>query len=134
MKVSEMNEMFFDSDSFPQKSDSNAESTTATTSTTTTTTTATPTPEEANPQLENYLAKLIELVPDLKEIDREEKIKRILHSTSQTDAAATISQQLEGFQNLDLNSAKTISDLQILQSVLDYIRDLQSKIDLDSSY
>ena len=127
-----MNEMFFDSDSFPQKSDSNAESTTATTSTTTTT--ATPTPDEANPQLENYLAKLIELVPDLKEIDREEKIKRILHSTSQTDAAATISQQLEGFQNLDLNSAKTISDLQILQSVLDYIRDLQSKIDLDSSY
>lgn len=126
-------------------------------------------------QLEEYFIKFIELVPDLKEIDREEKIKKILHSSGdlksnyghvifnenngnenddkeeeenavddldssyierngrrrQTAAAAAsvLNQQLESLQNLDINS-KTISDLQILQSVLDYIRDLKSKVDL----
>ena len=37
-------------------------------------------------------------------------------------------QQLDGLQNLNLNSATSISDLQVLQSVLDYIADLKSKV------
>lgn len=91
------------------------------------------------PQLEKYLAKLIELVPDLKEIDREEKIRRILFSTATTTTTSANESLDDGFQNLDLNAVNNvangkISDLQILQSVLDYIRDLQSKVDLDSSY
>lgn len=87
--------------------------------------------QECAPMLEKYLAQLIELVPDLKEIDREEKVRRILFSSNSPDEsdANTSTSALDGFENLDLNNAaKSISDLQILQSVLDYIRDLKSKI------
>lgn len=97
--------------------------------------------QECAPLLEKYLAKLIELVPDLKEIDRGEKIRRILFSSkhdtteeSVCESEGNTSSALDGFENLDLNAAKSISDLQILQSVLDYIRDLQSKVDVVESY
>lgn len=89
-------------------------------------------------QLHPYLVKFIELVPGLKEIDRIEKIETILQHTNTN--SGSIGQQLESFQNLDLNEGgsggdtvtrtTTLSDLQILQSVLDYIRDLKSKVDL----
>lgn len=78
-------------------------------------------------QLNEYLVKFISLVPNLKQIDQEEKIDRILYSS---DNSANLMQQIEDLQNLDLNTSKTISDLQILQSVLDYIVDLKSKVEL----
>ena len=67
-------------------------------------------------QLQEQLSKFIDLVPHLKQINTEKK------RTSQNDSVS-LSQNL---QNLDLNS-KSISDLQILQSILDYITDLQDK-------
>lgn len=78
-------------------------------------------------QMNEYLIKFISLVPNLKQIDQEEKIDKILYSSQNS---ANLMQQIEDLQNLDLNSSKTISDLQILQSVLDYIVDLKSKVDL----
>lgn len=78
-------------------------------------------------QMNEYLVKFISLVPNLKQIDQEEKIDKILYSS---EHSANLMQQIEDLQNLDLNSSKTISDLQILQSVLDYIVDLKSKVEL----
>lgn len=80
-------------------------------------------------QLEEYLSKFIDLVPHLKQIDQEEKIKKILFSSQKINdqQQLTYAQQIESLQNLDINS-KSISDLQILQSVLDYIVDLQNKV------
>jgi len=80
-------------------------------------------------QLEEYLNKFIHLVPHLKQIDQEEKIKKILFSSQILNEQQQLSyaQQIESLQNLDINS-KSISDLQILQSVLDYIVDLQNKV------
>jgi hypothetical protein len=76
---------------------------------------------EDDRQLHEQLNKFIELVPHLKQINNAERIKDILCSAD--SPASNISQSL---QNLDLNS-KNISDLQILQSILDYITDLQEK-------
>lgn len=67
-------------------------------------------------QLHEQLSKFIDLVPHLKQINTETK------RTSQNDTV-NLNQNL---QNLDINS-KSISDLQILQSILDYITDLQDK-------
>jgi hypothetical protein len=82
-------------------------------------------------QLQEQLVKFIELVPNLKQINKEERIKHILNSATQrndlADANNGLTQSLEStLQNLELNS-KGISDLQILQSILDYINDLQEK-------
>ncbi len=88
--------------------------------------------DETN-QLQEYLIKFIELVPHLQEINKEEKIKKILYSTqlgqklNDQQPSASYSQQLDSLQNLDISS-KSISDLQILQSVLDYIAYLQNKV------
>lgn len=105
------------------------------TTTTTATTSNDQSLEEFAPQLERYLEQLIELVPDLKEIDRKERLRHVLMATAtatgqNVDSTTTsgTSNLDNGFQNLDLNAAKKISDLQILQSVLDYIHDLQSKV------
>jgi hypothetical protein len=68
-------------------------------------------------QLQEQLSKFIELVPHLKEINSTERIKNILADPT------NLTQNLE---NLDINS-KGISDLQILQSIMDYIMDLQDK-------
>jgi hypothetical protein len=76
---------------------------------------------EDDRQLHEQLNKFIELVPHLKQINNAERIKDILCSAD--SPASNINQSL---QNLDLNS-KNISDLQILQSILDYITDLQEK-------
>lgn len=107
-------------------------------------------------QLEEYLIKFIELVPNLKEINKEEKINRILFSPdaneesdqtithldqnkkdgqseqqhqNQCHESSNYTQHLENLQNLEI-STKTISDLQILQSVLDYIVDLKAKVNV----
>lgn len=76
---------------------------------------------DTSDQLHEQLSKFIELVPHLKEINSEERIKNIL-CTAATDPAS-LTQNLE---SLDINS-KGISDLQILQSIMDYIMDLQDK-------
>ena len=82
---------------------------------------------DENIELQEYLVKLIELVPHL----QEENIKKISYSdkgaNEQQTLQATYCQQLENLQNLDISS-KSISDLQILQSVLDYIVYLQDKV------
>lgn len=83
-------------------------------------------------ELQEYLTKFIELVPNLKQIKQEENLNKITFSSNATESSQSQQnylQQLENLQNLDLNS-KTLSDLQILQSVLDYIVDLKSKVDL----
>ncbi|CAF0973907.1 unnamed protein product [Brachionus calyciflorus] len=80
-------------------------------------------------QMNEYLIKFISLVPNLKQIDQEEKIDKISYS-SDVDNSANLITQIENLQNLNLNNSKTISDLQILQSVLDYIVDLKSKVEL----
>ncbi len=90
----------------------------------------------------NILKKFIDLVPNLQEINREEKINKIFCSTqsppqygsgssSSPTSSTNYSQQLEGLQNLDINS-KSISDLQILQSVISRIHDLQHDLQSDS--
>ena len=63
--------------------------------------------------LQAQLIKFIELVPKLKQINSKENFENI----------ANLTQNLE---SLDLDS-KGISDLQILQSIMDYISDLQDK-------
>ena len=95
-------------------------------------------------QLQEYhsiLKKFIDLVPNLQEINREEKINKIFCSTqlppqygtesSVSPTSTNYSQQLEDLQNLDINS-KSISDLQILQSVISRIHDLQHDLQSDS--
>lgn len=89
--------------------------------------------EESKLQLQEYLIKLIELVPDLK---HQQQLQALSHRGSTTesgeqkdnDSLNTSFNCLEQLGNLDLNNSKEISDLQILQSVLDYIVDLKTKI------
>ena len=81
-------------------------------------------------QLQEQLIKFIELVPNLKNLNKEEKIKSILCSaTQQLNAPESTSSLTQSLQNLEINS-KSISDLQILQSILDYIGDLQERVSL----
>jgi hypothetical protein len=88
--------------------------------------------DDGNIELNEYLKKLIELVPYLKNIQNGQE---------------NITQKLENFQYLNINNetqlnATTttsqaneheISDLQILQSALDYILDLQEEIYMNDS-
>ncbi len=76
---------------------------------------------EEDRQLHEQLNKFIELVPHLKQINNTDKIKDILCSSGSPSSSLS-----QGLQSLDLSS-KSISDLQILQSILDYITDLQDK-------
>ncbi len=80
------------------------------------------TTDETKLQLEEYLIKLIDLVPNLKQQQQTNN-----GSSSNADSSSTSINYLEQLSNLDLNS-KEISDLQILQSVLDYIGDLRAEI------
>lgn len=82
----------------------------------------------------NMLAKFIDLVPHLQEINKEEKINKIFcsaQSTNSSSSSSSSSSALESLQNLDINS-KSISDLQILESVICRIHDLQSHLQSDS--
>jgi short-subunit dehydrogenase involved in D-alanine esterification of teichoic acids len=79
--------------------------------------------DETKTQLQEYLIKLIELVPNLKQ-----QHQMNLNAANRDETAASSSYTcLEQLSNLDLNT-KEISDLQILQSVLDYIGDLKAEI------
>ena len=87
--------------------------------------------DETKTQLQEYLIKLIELVPNLKQ--QQQIATHINGNTSiqsdsrQLSAVASNFSCLEQLDNLDLNS-KELSDLQILQSVLDYIVELKAEI------
>ena len=86
-------------------------------------------------ELHEYLNKFIELVPNLKELNQQEKIKKILCSiqlqncNSQLQALPqqeqSLHQQLDSLKNLEISPVSSITDLQILQSVLDYILELK---------
>jgi hypothetical protein len=80
--------------------------------------------DETKTQLQEYLIKLIELVPNLKQQQRMNALNS--NENGATPNAANMS-YLDQLGNLDLNT-KEISDLQILQSVLDYIGDLRAEI------
>ena len=86
-------------------------------------------------QLQEYLAKFIQLIPDLKQKDREEKIGKIINSArSQAPGsqAQSLLQQIDNLQNL--NISESISDLDILESVMAYIAELQKEVvDLSGS-
>lgn len=84
-------------------------------------------------QFNEYLNKLMQLVPNLKD----EQLRNIINTTgsaSSPQLPANYMQQLERIQHLSLAAnngeamANNISDLEILQSVMDYIVDLQEKI------
>ena len=90
--------------------------------------------EEIQRQLSEYLNKFIDLVPNLKNFHNQEPTKSSMHLPSDLLKHATneklceYAQELESLKNLDINAAKDLSDLQILQSVLDYISDLKHSI------
>lgn len=81
----------------------------------------------------NILTKFIDLVPHLQEINKEEKINKIFctQTNASSSPSSSYSQQLESLQNLDISS-KSISDLQILQSVICRIHDLQHDLQSNS--
>lgn len=100
---------------------------------------ATPIPspvDENNSELNEYLKKLMQLIPYLKNVQSNDTEAVLLSATK----------KLESFQYLSLNNdikpgsqtisttttvdtnTNSISDLQILQSALDYILDLQDEI------
>jgi hypothetical protein len=89
-------------------------------------------------ELDEYLQKLAHLVPELQRITQQEdkqKCNKVLFPLK-NDNTSTIStnnnnkalvDQLQNFNNLNVSN-KNITDLQILQSVLDYIADLKKTI------
>ena len=82
--------------------------------------------DDSSHQLKVELSKFIELVPHLKQINN--KNNNILCSSSSADSGS--SSITQGLHNLELTSKSSSapSDLQILQSILDYITDLQEKV------
>ncbi len=92
-------------------------------------------------ELCKYLNKFIELVPNLKQMDRQDKIKKILCSIQLNQAndqpqhhhhhhqPVNYQNHLDSLENLEITPSKSISDLQILQSVLDYILELKDCLD-----
>ena len=94
------------------------------------TTTTTTLNDDGNTELNEYLKKLIQLVPYLKNIQSEKSV---------------LQHKLDNFQYLSINNETTgkttsattndngLSDLQILQSALDYILDLQEEIYLSDN-
>ncbi len=101
--------------------------------------------EETLRQLNEYLNKFIEMVPHLKQMDQREKVKRILFSiqsssaqtqqpqqtTTSTNIEGVDQEQLDRFKSLEItpsNKTSSLSELQILQSVLDYILELKCSL------
>jgi hypothetical protein len=96
--------------------------------------------EETLRQLNEYLNKFIEMVPNLKQIDQREKVKRILFSiqtsSKRNDDNNSVNNindqdQLDSFKNLEITpstKSSSLSELQILQSVLDYILELKCSL------
>jgi hypothetical protein len=90
--------------------------------------------EEIQRQLSEYLNKFIDLVPNLKNFHNQEPTKSSINLPNELLKHATneklceYAQELESLKNLEINSANDLSDLQILQSVLDYISDLKQSI------
>ena len=98
--------------------------------------------EETLRQLNEYLNKFIEMVPHLKQMDQREKVKRILFSIQSSSAQTpqppqttniegVDQEQLDRFKSLEItpsNKTSSLSELQILQSVLDYILELKCSL------
>jgi hypothetical protein len=94
--------------------------------------------EETLRQLNEYLNKFIEMVPNLKQMDQREKVKRILFSIqastpsderNDVNNVGVVQDQLDSFKSLQITPKTTsLSELQILQSVLDYILELKCSL------
>lgn len=93
--------------------------------------------KEDTTQFNEYLAKLMQLVPNLKDEQLRNIITTSNGNVSTSQLPTNYMQQLERIQHLSLAAnggggaeanGNNISDLEILQSVMDYIVDLQEKI------
>ena len=90
---------------------------------------------DVNDEIAQSLAKLIEIVPNLRDINDRERIERIVLTTSQPFQLLT--NRIEERPQLALNfnnkimrdQTVAISDLEIIQHAIDYIRELKHLAD-----
>jgi hypothetical protein len=98
----------------------------------------TTTNDEGNKELNEYLKKLIQLVPYLKNIENEksllqQKLENFQYLSINNEALNSTSQTSSNKNTSTDTNENGLSDLQILQSALDYIFDLQEEIYLSDN-
>ena len=94
--------------------------------------------DEGNTELNEYLKKLIQLVPYLKNIENEksllqQKLENFQYLSINNEALNSTSQTSSNKNTSTDTNENGLSYLQILQSALDYIFDLQEEIYLSDN-